>query len=155
MRVDGVFTDQFFVKSSLDIEPYNLCLLDVSQGIPDQASLKNFGLDESHNWKVDQLEFYEELRIAKRFSVKKTFCQLDKISSSTEESKFISTQAKILMWKAEQQMKDDKTLTEKIDRLQAKKRAEFEEDSEKGALKQLGYSDEPGSDSYYAKYGAH
>lgn len=155
MHVDGVFTREFIVKSALNKVPYSTCLLDISEGIPCLEAIKNFGLLENYQWEVDPIDFYKEARNAKAFSLKKTFSELDRIASSNADSKCISVQSKVLMWKAEQQMKDDKVLSDMIDRLESKKLSEELNSGEKSALKTLGYSDEPGSDSYYAKYGTH
>lgn len=155
LKVDGKFTECFEIKASLNVEPYCTCLIDIYEGMPDIVAIRNHGLEESHDWKVDQLEFYLEVRIAKRFAIKKILTELDKLSISIEESKTIVVQAKVCMWKAEILMKEDKYLSEKVDRIQLDREAKGVKDAEASLLAKLGYSDEPVAGSYYSKYGPH
>jgi hypothetical protein len=148
-------SEKFDIKPTLNISPYAECLLDVSNGIPVGISLKNFGLNEAHNFKVDCLEFYYALRAALQFGIRKTYTRLDNIAICQAESSMISTQAKVLIWKAEKQILDDKTLSERIDRLLENIALKEQERLEREALKTIGCDDAPSAESYYAKYGAH
>lgn len=154
-RVDGVFVETFSIPESLELAPYNDCLLDVSAGIPVTISLLNFNLDSSHVWKVDEFAFYTVLLEAKRFAIKKLYAQLERISSVVEESKFITTQSRILMWKLEQLLVPDKILTDRMDRLISQGKLRDSESKETHVLKQIGYDDAPEPESYYAKHGPH
>ncbi len=146
------FVEQFVLPTDLDVSPYSDCLLMISRGVPELFALKSFGLDDSHTWKIDQLTFYEFILVAKLFAVEQIFKRLDFLSASDEESKYINTQSKILMWKSELLIKENKFLHDKIERLRAKKEATQKNNLEKNVLRSLGYSDELESAAYYAKY---
>lgn len=155
MRSGGDFTEVFAINGMLFVEPYVICLKDISEGMPVVVAVEAHGLDEGHTWKVDALAFYLEARSARRFAIKRTLSLLDGIAKVGIESKIITTQARILMWKAEQQMKDGKYLTDKIDRLQIAKNSDKQAQNESSMLAELGYSNEPEPGTYYAKYRAH
>lgn len=155
MRSDGGFTEVFAINGIVFVEPYLTCLQDISEGMPVVIAIEAHGLDEGHAWKVDALQFYVEARSARRFAIRYTLSRLDTIAKIGTESKIITTQARVLMWKAEQQMKDGKYLTDKIERLQAAKNVSDQQRTETGMLNELGYSHESEPGAYYSKYGAH
>lgn len=145
----------FSVKKRLNLKPYSLCLIDVSNGLPVNLTLKNYGLDNAHRWKIDELEFYSELRLARQHALRKIFSQLNLISIGAIVSDSTSAQSKILMWQVEQQIAEEKALNDLINRVLEKRALIAQESMENSALKKIGYDDAPDADSYYAKYSSH
>lgn len=125
LRLIGVdvrdVADGFVLRGTFSQDPYAECLLDVAGGMPKAVALRSHNLDGSHEFLVDELDFYHEILCAERHSIKKLL-ELIHLTAGTKSA------AQTFIWMLETIYKDDSRLSEKIKKMVhdnvAKKKAE-------------------------------